>query len=255
MKLVLFVFCLVILLLFGYKFIQQKRLIISPSTFQENISPTPHQKESLTSILVKHEETSYRILYTKLAGQTITIIPNYQTKKAAATIVEENTCKAASSGGFYKEDNKPLGLLKINNELFNPESNDTRLLTGFFFIGKNNTVGIGKTYPDDAPTVLQSGPYFTSANRLQLRQDGLARRIMIIEDTSGQFYLAAITMQENTHSGPLLANLPPILFSIKEPFRVTSILNLDGGSASFFMDESGYTLSELTYVGSLICIR
>ena len=61
---------------------------------------------------------------------------------------------------------------------------------------------------------------------------------------------------DSVFDGPLLADLPLVIEKIsdEEKLDIAEAINLDGGSASsFYQGET--TISELTPVGSLFCIK
>lgn len=207
------------------------------------------------SIDIPFGQTSYTLYYSRIDNGTITVIPNFSEKVSAASIAEKNDCRKAGNGGFYTEEDTPLGLFRLNGAVLSNEREETNLITGFFYIGQSGDPGIGREYPEDAPTIIQTGPFFSRDDTFTTVQDKPARRTLIIETTSGQLYIASITAKGTAASGPYLSVLPEILFSVDEPFEVQYILNLDGGAASFYKDESGFTLSEFTHVGSVICVK
>ena len=148
-----------------------------------------------------------------------------------------------------------MGLLIIDGEKYGNVSVDRSILTGFFYLDANGQPHISSQTNPDAQTIFQAGPLIINDKPFSTTRDEQARRVLIAEDTDGNAYALAIVYKDSTYSGPLLSELPPILFSINEPFRVKQGLNLDGGSASFFYEKDGVHLTEQTNVGSLICVK
>lgn len=220
--------------------------------FIQNPTPSPLP---VNSINISFNKRAYKILYEDITDKTLTLIPNFIEKNSAGSLSESNLCTVSSSGGFYTKENKPLGLYKKDGEIINRQIHTSSLLTGFLYQTKDGKIGISEEPPVDAPDIVQTGPLFESGRKFNSRQDEYARRIVVIEDTKGNEYIATAVGNENTFDGPLLSELPTILFSITSPFKVNRALNLDGGNASFFKSESGYTVSELVAVGSLLCFN
>ena len=96
--------------------------------------------------------------------------------------------------------------------------------------------------------------------RLRLIDDEPARRSLLGIDDQDRLFVLAVVQKENTFSGPLLVDLP-VLFNderVQRQVRLRIILNLDGGSASFFYNNTNnepFMLSELTPIGSLLCMK
>ena len=83
---------------------------------------------------------------------------------------------------------------------------------------------------------------------------------MIGKDKNHNLFLISIIEKGNHYSGPNLVDLPSIFFQpdVQKRWEFTEILNLDGGSASFFYDkgeDAELILPSITEVGSLICVR
>lgn len=217
---------------------------LSPTT-----APAPEN-----SVLVDFNSQSYRIYYTKLSGKKISLIPNFDTQQDALTVAQENNCASATSGGFYTENNKPLGFFKVDGTVISAAVSDTKLLTGYFYLDEQGDPKITYQIPANYSTAFQTGPYIIYDKPFSTVNDKQARRIVIVETDQQDYYSTAIILEGDELYGPTLRDLPPILFSIETPFTVSRALNLDGGKASFYFNGET-TLSELTPVGSVMCIR
>ena len=222
---------------------------VTLSTIPITIPQTKNKAE------IPYGQSTYVLYYSPISKRGIEVIPNFSDKLDAESLSEKNKCMIASNGGFYTTNDTPLGLFKINNTVIGSEKKETNLINGFFYLDDSGNPHIDRAYPNNAPTVIQTGPFFSAGNTVSTTNDKPARRVVIIEAISGEYYIAAITTKETTMSGPFLSDLPVILFSITEPFKVLRAVNLDGGAASFYKDESGFSLSELTHVGSMICVK
>ena len=221
-----------------------------PSTTQQPLrSPSPVQ-----SISVSYRGNEYVLYYSNISNKNIAIISNFSDQKSALAISKENNCAVASNGGFYTENDKPLGLFKVDGKVVSPEKTVTSLINGYLYIDAEYNPHISRSYPDNAPSIIQSGPFYSSNSVISTVNDKPARRVVIAETATGAYYLLAITAKGLTTSGPLLSDIGAILFSITDPFKIASAVNLDGGAASYYRGSDGYELNELTHVGSVICV-
>ncbi len=201
------------------------------------------------------ENKDYLIYYTKISGNKIELIPNFTQKRSSLDIIKEAKCTSAINGGFYSKEGEPLGLFIANGKVYQEEAEDKTLLTGFFYLDETGQAVISSQAPEKSNSVFQTGPLMINPNKLSTIDDKPSRRSVLIENETGEIYALAVTDKEDQYSGPTLSDLPAILFSINDPFQVNKALNLDGGSASVYLEESGFTLSELQTIGSLICFR
>ncbi len=200
---------------------------------------------------------NYLIYFFPLSEKNLTIIPNFNQKDLAQNLVKEKDCVFAINGGFYDQTGKPLGLFIADGEVKSQEiKNDQVLLTGFFYLDQDNQPQISRIRPDKTDNIIQAGPFIDNAFKFKTIADQEARRVLIAQTEEDQLYALAVIQEENPYQGPLLTDLPALLFAIKQPFVIKQALNLDGGSASFYYNAyDNFTLSELTPVGSLICVR
>lgn len=191
------------------------------------------------------------------------LIPNFTEKEFGETIVTKNGCIHAINGGFYKTDGKPLGLFKIQEKTLGKEVTSS-LVNGFFWQEKSGKRTISNKKPgrlDTVKFIFQTGPLaHVGEYKLQLINDNNSRRSLLANDRNDKLYMIKLVDKENTRSGPLLSDIPNILFQpkVQETYPFVTMLNLDGGSASFFYtkDQNGpFVLSELTPIGSLLCME
>lgn len=223
----------------------QKPATLSP-TKQTNEEQTP---SSFANATVTLGDATYSVYWQNINANNLSLIPNFDEKKSATTIIEENNCIYGVNGGFYSQEYTPLGLFVANGEeLSNVRTN--RTLNGFF-VKDDGGLWISTQPPtNDVVFALQSGPYMTPTTMIRIQNDELTRRILVAR-SGDQWYFLAITDQDNTFNGPFLSDVPDILEKL--PIDVSGALNLDGGSASAFYSESGTRLGELTPVGSFFC--
>lgn len=214
-------------------------------------------------ITIPYDNQALTINYIEIPKSAkLTLIPNFSDKENGETIVDKYNCDYAANAGFYQEDGKPLGLFFTDGQKYG-EITTSNIATGFFWQDKNNNRAMGKNPPDlnSLDLLFQAGPLIIPGNyQLKMINDEKARRILIANDKQNRLYLMTVFDLENNFSGPDLSDLPAIFASstIQQIIPVAAILNLDGGAASFFYAKEKniiFSLSELTPIGSLICIN
>lgn len=243
---------------------------IPPKKQNTTSQPTLSQAEIIDQLpqgktldVVSGDKT-YRINIVEVpAADTMTLIPNFTAKDSSRTIVDRNSCNLAINGGFYQKNNTPLGLFQTHGSRLGSMI-VSNLVTGFFWQEKNGVRHTGQTVPtrlDDVDFILQTGPLFSLANPTgSFVNDEPDRRSLLVLDKNNRLYLVEVFEKDNTFGGPELSKIPA-LFSQKEVqdvYPVTGVLNLDGGSASFFYvrgKDREFMLSELVPVGSVICVK
>lgn len=185
------------------------------------------------------------------------LIPNYVEQKTSKDLVQSYACQLAINGGFYDENNRPLGLV-IADGLLIHNARANSLLNGFFSLSASGSSRIDYTLHFDDNLALQSGPIVIIDGEpvdLRLTDDKTSRRMVVaLNDTSVVFVSVFNPVVEVL--GPRLDDLPDILMAISETekLELDSAINLDGGKASAFYSPDTI-LSEVTPVGSLLCMR
>lgn len=231
-----------------------------------DISPTPlPTTKSSTSdgIYLKYKDIDFKIYLQKIVDrQKLVLIPNFSEKKSSRAIMEEYFCRYGVNAGFYTAEGKPLGLYFANGKLMNSKIHPSSLFNGFVFGNSNGLFDIRNSVPQPQENSLdyyfQTGPLFTPETKLTIRNDEHARRILIGKTSQGEFYFLALVDKDNVNNGPLLADLPAIIHEYNSQIKsndvlFTSLINLDGGSASAFYNEFGVKFTELTPIGSFLC--
>lgn len=261
----MFIIVLSAITLTGYSLItqrsQEKKILssIAPST-----TPTPVRLPNGKIIDLQFNNQSLRILSVGIpATASMILIPNFSEKLFGENIAKDNNCDVAINGGFYKGDHTPLGLFMTQGNTIR-KAVKSSVANGFFWqekLGARHTSPQAPVNLENLNFILQSGPYFKVRNRiLNLINDGRARRSLIGEDANNNLYFISVITKQNSYSGPYLADLPVIfsLSQVQEELPLTTILNLDGGGASFFYsrdNEGEFILSALSPVGSVICVK
>ncbi|KKS46904.1 hypothetical protein A3J20_01985 [Candidatus Gottesmanbacteria bacterium RIFCSPLOWO2_02_FULL_42_29] len=231
---------------------------------KEEPSPTPLTVPNGEVIETIFNNTDYQLLVIPIKTENnILLIPNFTNGKNAEELVTENNCRSAINGGFYREDGNPLGLFYSHGEIAGKQI-QSQLITGFLWQDKDSNRNFSRNLalaPEEADFILQTGPFMIVGDyQLKLVQDEQARRSVIGKDKNNNLFLISIIEKGNHYSGPNLVDLPSIFFQpdVQKRWEFTEILNLDGGSASFFYDkgeDAELILPSITEVGSLICVR
>jgi uncharacterized protein YigE (DUF2233 family) len=189
--------------------------------------------------------------------ESINLIPNFETQASASALVVENNCTYAINGGFYGANNLPVGLFRVNGKVYGRQSSST-LVNGFVSIN-NNSVSISTQPNINATIVLQSGPLLMTNGKplnLQLIDDKVSRRSWLGITDSGDIVFSVVHSPQVEILGPRLEDLPQLveLIAKEENINLIQAINLDGGKASYFHTKEK-TLSEVSPIGSLFCIR
>lgn len=217
-----------------------------------NTSPTPSANNSKGTI-IEYDDKSYLIYLQKIEQpKNLKLIPNFSEKKTAKKIMQEDNCRFGANAGFYTQDAKPLGLYYVNGQYLNQNLHNVALFNGYVYQLTNGELHISNQLPtQDFEFAFQSGPRFMLDQKLNITIDEPDRRVLLGETEFNDFYFLALTETENSNSGPLLNDLPKLLQ--KAPVVFTQVINLDGGSASAFFQETGTKLQEIVPVGSFLC--
>lgn len=237
------------LVLFFLGYFTKKPLPVLPA-------PTPlTQSEKI--LQVTSNEQIYNVYLQPITDtKNLLLIPNFSEKKFASQIFVENKCTYGANGSFYTPGASPLGVFYLDGKYLNNKEHLNKLFNGFFSKSVTGNLLISKEPPPlPQAFIFQSGPLFSPDTKFQIEADEPARRVLIGQTNTGEFYLIAVTNNDNQNSGPELSDLPGIL---KQSNNLTIqqfilILNLDGGSASAFFDTKGHKLNEITQVGSFLC--
>lgn len=227
---------------------QEKAVFLSPT-----VKPIPSLKPT-NFFEVEFNQQKYIVYFFPLIDRKIEIIPNFSQKRLAKAMVKEAGCLYAINGGFYTKEEEPLGLFVVNGKVYSTNMSKSSFLNGYFYLDEQNRPQISSNQPQTSKNVIQAGPFIDNSFYLKISADEEARRTVIVETEENGLYAFSIIKKDTPYFGPLLADLPPLLFSINSPLKVKKALNLDGGSASVYF-ESDFHLSELSPVGSLICVK
>jgi hypothetical protein len=241
-----------------------QEILSSTTRSRINPTPTPIRVPRGNNTIISYGTRQLQILSVEIpASASMILIPNFTEKQFGEILVATNSCDMAINGGFYTGAGKPLGLFTTKTNQFG-KAVISNVANGFFW--ENN---FGERFMDRQPPeasiqptfIFQTGPYMPVINkRLSLINDGQSRRSLLGITNENKFYAISVLGQENNLSGPYLADIP-VIFALPEIQKVlplVTVLNLDGGSASFFYskDEFGeLALSSLSPIGSLLCVK
>jgi len=185
--------------------------------------------------------------------------PNFDGKASSADLFKNYRCRFLINGGFYDQQNQPLGWFLSQEKLRHPQIKSA-LLNGFFFQNQQKEIGLEDVLPvNEVVWGLQTGPILIFKGKplkLQMAKDERARRMVVALGQSEELLFLAVTGPDSLASGPLLADLPFIAEKIGQALRVDfkTAINLDGGTASAFLN-SEKTIKEYNSIGSFFCLN
>lgn len=225
-------------------------------TQQEILPPVSPTSAPNKKITVKGQTINYAIIITQPSN--VSLIANFSAKKTSDELIGDTACIAGINGGFYDTSNRPLGLFSINGMTLRDKSS-SMLINGFFGVTNEDSPFITPIPRDDVRFILQTGPLLISQGipyKLAIRKDEHTRRMIAAITTGDAILFIALYQSDAVFDGPLLADVPEFISEInkKELLNITEAINLDGGSASAFYNGET-TLSELTSIGSLFCVK
>ena len=186
------------------------------------------------------------------------LIPNFDSQLATEELYRDYECKHLINGGFYSEENEPIGLFVVEGNTTSEKiSNQT--FDGFMLITENIAEIKRVANVEGVKYALQTGPVLFENGEiesLKLSRDQYARRMIAFIDAEGSLYFAIVFNDSSYLQGPLLASTPQAVEKIEEIMQIDIVtaINLDGGAASAFYTPE-FKLEESTSVGSFFCIK
>ncbi len=222
-----------------------------------HITPTIESQVTPSQASVKTvDQYAYEII--PLIDHTIHLYSNLDEKLTSSALFAKYDCVAATSGGFYDEQDRPIGLF-ISEHQLHRRSIGHDLFIGYISSRDGTSMRISREPPsDDVLWALQSGPivWDEGVTTINMKSDENARRIIAAVDEDGKGYLLSITVQDSEYSGPPMMQIPQVLEKIQanENIHFRMALNLDGGFHSFFKSGTVYQ-SSLATPGSILCVK
>lgn len=258
---------LLFLLIVGIFLVYSLKLRGTPSILSLNApspTPTPTRVPYAKTIDTVFQNNAYHIIAVPLeATASVSLIPNFNEREYPDVVALSNKCNVAINGGYYTGAHLPLGLFYTQGILLGSYVKGT-VANGFFQQNKIGQHYITPFYPQSLEGnvfVMQSGPYMlVQPKKLSLIRDEYARRSLIGSDEINNNYVISVRSSDGAYSGPHLADIP-LIFSqpdVQSIIPLTTLLNLDGGGASFFYSSDHvdtYYLPSISPVGSIICIK
>jgi len=246
-KAILVILGIILALVFSVDLEKTPEQVAAPSA-----TPIPQQ---LKTVETSGQEFAYGIIETR--KKVITLIANYGKKRSSEEFMKEYSCTMGINGGFYGQDNQPLGWLVSNGETLS-KKRDSELFNGFLF-SSGGGYKIEKDIVEEVENGIQSGPILwwqKNEQALNIREDKQARRSVALIDTKGNLIFLVIYDPLSVLDGPKLAELPRALAQIAnaEGWTIEKAINLDGGTASAFHSPT-LNLSEWQTVGSWWCVK
>lgn len=227
------------------------------NTYQIKKTNIKEENNFLKVIKVNENKYRYKIYKVKNINNLI-LQANFFEKSEAEELYKKNKCSFLTNGSYYDEKDKPLGYLKTSEGEIYKNAIESRLIDGFLFMDEEGNTRIDFNL-DENKWGIQAGPLLIFDGNilsLKINNDEKARRVFAAVDKNNNLYFSVVVFEESEILGPNLADLPEIALNVgkKENIAFLSAINLDGGSASVFMD--GQTkLKERNYIGSWFCER
>lgn len=237
------------------------RFVISPILVDldaHDAPPPPPPKNEVLSKSIMYNTEEYNYVFFDVPSLAhLQLIANFSEEERASALAKTNHCTAAANGGFYDTNSRPLGAF-VSDTYSQPTPLESRLFNGFF-LKSEDRVAISDTIDTSYTTMLQSGPLLVvdgSSLALAIANDEHARRTVVLLTDTNKLLFVTFFIHDSIYNGPLLAELPAVLQEFAKTVHITisSALNLDGGSASYF--KTGDTeLPELSPIGSIFCLQ
>ena len=228
-----------------------------PSTEKKTMVETDNFRQEMKEVIF--QEKKFLFLEQRISRpEKLVLLPNFEKKLPSTQLSRENNCRFLINGGFYDQQDQPLGWFFTQKSLFKKEIKSA-LLNGFFFQNEQGVIKIEDISPS-APVVwgLQTGPLLIFQNqpvRLSLVRDEQARRMVAALNQKDELIFLVITGSDSLAIGPLLTDLPAVVKKIgeelKEEFKTA--VNLDGGTASAFINQAK-KIKEYSFIGSFFCL-
>ncbi len=247
-------------------------LLFAVVVFQKSIAPMTDPQPEIDSqvkgetspkqeyVDIENSSGTVRVRWFKVEDTSLlSLIANYDKRVPSADLVQSGTCSRVFSGGFYGQDTSPIGLVvSEGNTISEFEKNNT--LNGILSINEMGTARITRTIPSgNVINGVQSGPILWENGKkldLSLGTDKNSRRVVAAITGSNELYFLVFYNPKQVFDGPKLADLSGLILDVddKVGLNVADAINLDGGSASLYVDGQA-SLTELSPIGSFWCIK
>lgn len=215
--------------------------------------------EKVSQIDLSFKGKTFRFNFRRIENiDNLTLSANLE-KLTSEEFKNENKCTFLSSGGYYKADYTPTGLLISEyNEVTSLVKSS--LADAIFSVNDFATPRITREIPKDRLRLaLQAGPLLKENGEfvtLSLRNDEEARRVILGTTGENEALFLIVYDPFSVYSGPLLKDLPDLLNLFEDHLGIVfaDAMNLDGGTPTVFSDES-VNLTEASIIGSFFCLK
>ncbi len=227
------------------------------SAEQENIDVKLQNSEE-NIIKLSEEDFSYQY---KIIDNTDKLIlkSNLEDKLTSTEIYVKYNCSFLINGGFYSEDYKNLGLFTSDYKTLNKQVQSS-LFNGFLTINDFETPRISSNLPKDQLRIaLQTGPMImenTYTFDIKTQNEKSSRRMIAAVNGDNKLIFLTVYKKDSVFIGPKLSDLDEAIVEINkvENLNIADSVNLDGGSASAFIDKDT-NLREISTIGSFFCLQ
>ncbi len=201
---------------------------------------------------------AFRMNWQELAAAQVRVGINGELASSSAELASRSGCEILTSAAFYGADGKPLGLLVSNFRELSPWRKN-QLFNGVIgFDSEANRVTVDLEEPSRSYLwAVQAGPLLWHDGALvplSLKSDQSARRILAAITTDGKLMVGVVVAEDSLFGGPKLSEMNSVItaWQTVSGYTFTSVLNLDGGTASAFLSDT-LKLKELKPIGSYLC--
>ena len=251
MKKIFFLLLILSLYLLFFKNSPQKTPGVTPLPQEVKL---PSLVDTLNSVNY-HQHTYPFAYYLVPNSKNLQLFLNLPQSDSSTDLIKKHKCTFLTNGGFYDQNNQPLGWF-VENKIEKSREITSRLFNGFIY-SKDNQFSITTTPIANADFGLQSGPLLIKDQALmplKIINDEGRRRVIATLTPQNQLIFITIVSKDSEFNGPLLAETPQVLEiigqKINQDFDVA--INLDGGSASAFYTPQTY-IKEFSPIGSYFC--
>ncbi|KKR11531.1 MAG: hypothetical protein UT39_C0006G0037 [Candidatus Woesebacteria bacterium GW2011_GWA1_39_21] len=232
-------------------------LLKKDKTYERSVNET--QEQGNTNTLDKYLIGDYVVVTRNVTDYKAKVIANFETQLTSSEIIGANQCQVLVNGGLFDEARKPLGLFYLDGKYLGKIKGSTFLngvvsvdVTGKIDIQKISDSGLDKR----KVLLMQAGPIFIYRSSYETPENlkNYGRRIILGKTRTNEVYVIAIFKYDDFGSGPQYTQVENILEALKSKRSIdlTDAVNLDGGNASVFIDDT-FSIKESTIVGSFFC--
>ena len=248
-----------IITVFTVSFFLKNKATEKNSALNPDVLGLPDSKDS--QIDLNFNESLYRVNWYEIDNVDNLFLSANVNKLTSQEFVKKEFCSFLSSGGYYKSDYSPTGLLISEYKEISPFVTSS-LADGIFSVNDFATPRITHEVPRDRLRMaLQAGPLLKengNFTNLTLRNDEAARRVVLAVTGENKAIFLIFYNPDSVFVGPLLKDLPKVLGLFEKQTGVVfaDAMNLDGGTPTVFLDLSNdINLTEASIVGSYFCLK